>query len=99
MSGFVFHPEAYADLEEIWHYITADDPSAADRFLTELEETIRSLVRFPAQGHARPDLTSRPLAVCGIHLACSRLPHSAPMAFGLACEPSNYPLVSVARTR
>lgn len=64
MSGFVFHPEAYADLEEIWDYIAADDTSAADRFLTEFEETIRSLVRFPAQGHARSDLTSRPLRFC-----------------------------------
>jgi len=24
MNGFVLHPEAYADLEEIWEYIVAD---------------------------------------------------------------------------
>jgi plasmid stabilization system protein ParE len=64
MSGFVFHPEAYADLEEIWGYIAADNSGAADRFLAEIEEKIRSLVRFPAQGHTRPDLTSRPLRFC-----------------------------------
>jgi plasmid stabilization system protein ParE len=64
MSGFVFHPEAYADLEEIWDYIAADNPVAADRFLGEIEEKIQTLVRFPAQGHARPDLTSRPLRFC-----------------------------------
>ena len=27
----------------------------------EIEEGIRELVRFPHQGHRRPDLTSRPL--------------------------------------
>ncbi len=61
MSGFVLHPEAYTDLDDIWEYIAADNQDAADRVREEIYETIRSLVAFPRQGHSRPDLTSRPL--------------------------------------
>jgi plasmid stabilization system protein ParE len=61
MSGFVLHPEAFADLDEIWEFIAADNLDAADRVLEEIYEAIRALVPFPQQGHRRPDLTSRPL--------------------------------------
>lgn len=61
MSGFALHPEALADLEEIWEFIAADSLDAADRILEEIYEVIRGLVRFPHQGHRRSDLTSRPL--------------------------------------
>ena len=61
MSGFVFHPAALTDLNEIWEYIAADSPDAADRVLDEIQEAIRTLVLFPHVGHLRPDLTSRPL--------------------------------------
>ncbi len=61
MSGFVVHPEALADLDDIWEYIAADNVGAADRLLEEIYEAIRALVPFPQVGHIRPDLTSRPL--------------------------------------
>jgi plasmid stabilization system protein ParE len=61
MSGFVLHPEAYTDLDEIWEYIAADSLDAADRIREEIFEAIRSLVAFPYTGHDRPDLTARPL--------------------------------------
>jgi plasmid stabilization system protein ParE len=61
MSAFVLHPEAYADLDEIWEYIADDNLDAADRVLDELYRAIQSLVAFPHQGHKRVDLTSRPL--------------------------------------
>jgi len=61
MSGFVFHPQAYADLDEIWEYIAADSLDAADRVREEIYEAIQSLVPFPYIGHSRPDLTSKPL--------------------------------------
>jgi plasmid stabilization system protein ParE len=61
MSKFVLHPEAYADLKEIWEYIAADNLDAADRVLDEIYEAITSLLRFPNMGHSRPDLTSQPL--------------------------------------
>jgi|ERR1700676_2491817 len=61
MSGFVFHPDALTDLTEIWEYIAADNPDAADRVLEEIREAIRALLPFPQSGHRRPDLTSRPI--------------------------------------
>jgi toxin ParE1/3/4 len=61
MSGFVLHPEALTDLTEIWEYIAADNPDAADRVIEEIHEAIRALVPFPQLGHSRSDLTSRPL--------------------------------------
>ena len=61
MSGFVLHPGAYTDLDEIWEYIAADNLVAADRVLDEIRQMLRSLVAFPHQGHSRPDLTARPL--------------------------------------
>src|SRR5438046_10705202 len=64
MNGFVFHPDAVADLKEIWEFIAADNPVAADRVLEEIHEAIRSLIPFPQQGHRRSDLSSRPLRFC-----------------------------------
>jgi toxin ParE1/3/4 len=61
MSGFVLHPDALADLSEIWEFIAADNPSAADGVIEEIYEGIRALVPFPLQGHQRSDLSSRPL--------------------------------------
>ena len=56
-----FHPEARADLDEIWEFIGAENLNAADRLITEILSAISGLESFPRQGHRRPDLTSRPL--------------------------------------
>lgn len=61
MSGFLLHPDALADLDEIWEFIATDNPGAADRVLGEVHEAIRAIVPFPQLGHIRSDLTSRPL--------------------------------------
>ena len=61
MTGYDFHPEALIDLEEIWDFIRADNPDAADRIVSEILSAIRALVPFPNQGRRRPDLSSRPL--------------------------------------
>jgi plasmid stabilization system protein ParE len=59
MSGFVLHPDAVTDLEEIWEFIAAENADAADQVIEEIREAIRALVPFPHQGHLRSDLTSR----------------------------------------
>jgi plasmid stabilization system protein ParE len=61
MTGYDFHPEARADLDEIWEYIRADNLDAADRVIAEILSAIRALVSFPGQGHRRTDLTARPI--------------------------------------
>ena len=61
MSLYVLHPEAYADLDEIWEFIAQNNLEAADRVRDDIRDTIRELVPFPHQGHRRADLTSRPV--------------------------------------
>lgn len=61
MIGYELHPEAKADLDEIWDYIAADSSEAAARVIDEILHRFKNLVSFPHQGHRRPDLTNRPL--------------------------------------
>lgn len=61
MSGYVFHPDAFADLDEIWEYIAQDSVDAADRVLADIHSTLTTLAASPQLGHRRPDLTTRPL--------------------------------------
>jgi len=61
MSGYILHPDAYTDLDDIWEFIAEDSLDAADRVREELYQAILALVPFPRQGHRRTDLTSRPL--------------------------------------
>jgi plasmid stabilization system protein ParE len=35
MSGYAFHPDAFADLDEIWEYIAEDNIDVADRVLAD----------------------------------------------------------------
>lgn len=61
MSGYDFHPEAEADLNEIWESIASDSVSAADRVIGDVHSALEGLVPFPNSGHRRLDLTNRPL--------------------------------------
>jgi plasmid stabilization system protein ParE len=61
MSGYALHPQAFADLDEIWEYIAADNVDAADRVLADIHSTLTLLAGSPRIGHRRPDLTTRPL--------------------------------------
>lgn len=61
MTGFVLHPEAYTDIEDIWEFIAEDSLDAADRVREHIYEAIGKLISFPHQGHWRPDLTLRPI--------------------------------------
>jgi plasmid stabilization system protein ParE len=61
MSGYVFHPEASTDLDEIWEYIAEDNIDAVDGILADVYSTLTTLAASPHIGHRRPDLTTRPL--------------------------------------
>ena len=43
MSGYAFHPDAFADLDEIWEYIAEDNLDAADRVLSDIHAVLRIL--------------------------------------------------------
>ena len=61
MSAYWLHPDAFADLNEIWEFIALDSADAADRVLDEIQTAINMLVSAPLAGHLRPDLSSRPM--------------------------------------
>jgi len=61
MSGYAFHAEAFADLDEIWEYIAEDDIDAADRYSpTSTTPFALSLLSRTSDIDA-PDLTTRSL--------------------------------------
>ena len=66
MSGYVLHPEAYTDLDDLWEYIAEDSLGAAGRVQAELYGAIRKLASFPKLGHRRVDLTARPIRFIGV---------------------------------
>jgi plasmid stabilization system protein ParE len=47
MTGYALDPDARDDLDEIWEYIAADNPDAADRVITEILDAIRAVMPFP----------------------------------------------------
>ena len=61
MSGYALHPDAFADLDEIWEYIAQDNIDAAYQVLAHIHTTLRTLAASPHIGHRRADLTTRPL--------------------------------------
>ena len=58
MSGYAFHPDAFADLDEIWEYIAQDNVDAADRVLADIHSTVTllagSLVTIPCRARSVP---------------------------------------------
>lgn len=54
--------QAEADLDELWAYIAARNPEAADRMVDAVLESSRMHVRFPGMGQSRDDL--RPGLLC-----------------------------------
>lgn len=84
MSGFILHPDALADLEEIWEFIAVDNIESADRVLDEIREKMQALATFPQMGHVRADLTSRPLRFHPVR------------SFLIAYAPDENPLVVIA---
>ena len=48
--------EAVVDLWEIAEYIAQDKPSAAARFLEQVDQTIQAISQFPGMGASRDEL-------------------------------------------
>ena len=56
MTRVVLTDSAKQDLLDVWLYIAADNPDAADRLLDEIDETLRLLAGAPGLGRARDDI-------------------------------------------
>ncbi|MGA2439475.1 MAG: type II toxin-antitoxin system RelE/ParE family toxin [Tepidisphaeraceae bacterium] len=56
MSRFLVTPEARADLFAIWEHVAEDSLDAADRVISEIEESFGKLAEMPGIGHFRDDL-------------------------------------------
>jgi antitoxin ParD1/3/4 len=67
VSTYWLHPDAFADLNDIWEFIAQDSVDAADRVLDEIQKAINMLVRASLAGHLRPDLSSRPMRFWLVH--------------------------------
>ncbi|MCU1333552.1 MAG: hypothetical protein JWM08_2544 [Candidatus Angelobacter sp.] len=67
MNAYSFHPDASADLSDIWEFIAQESVDAADRVLDEIENAINMLVSNPHAGHLRPDLSSHALRFWLVH--------------------------------
>ena len=61
MRAYSFHPEAFADLDEVWEYIAQDSITAANRVIDNIESALNMLASNPYAGHLRPDLNSNAL--------------------------------------
>ena len=55
MSGYAFHPEAFADLEEIWDHLAADSIDAADRVLSDCRIDVGNTLIRSASGDSSGD--------------------------------------------
>lgn len=56
MKEFVLSDEARSDLFEVWAFVAADNPPAADRLERDIMQACTLLARRPDIGHRRPDL-------------------------------------------
>ncbi|MCC5620595.1 type II toxin-antitoxin system RelE/ParE family toxin [Nostoc sp. CHAB 5715] len=58
MGRFIRTAKAEEDLIEIWIYIAADNPTAADKLLDQIDTKCQMLADNSKLGQARPDIVS-----------------------------------------
>ena len=56
MGKYIRRPQAKEDLLEIWAYIAADNPAAADNLLRRIDKKSRTLADYPYMGRERSDI-------------------------------------------
>lgn len=52
MIGYAFHPDAFADLDQLWEFIAANNVDAADRVIAEVFDTLGTLTASGLAGHS-----------------------------------------------
>lgn len=66
-ASFRLTPEADSQLGEILEFIAEDNEEAAVRVRNALYEALDMLAKMPEIGHAREDLTERPLKFWSVY--------------------------------
>ena len=56
MKTIVLRPSADRDLDDIYDWIAADDPIAAERHVRRIVAAVERLAEFPESGRARPEI-------------------------------------------
>lgn len=56
MARIIRTPEALNDLAEIWEYIGANNPDAADRLLDNINDKVKLIAESPYIGREREEL-------------------------------------------
>jgi plasmid stabilization system protein ParE len=67
VSDYVLHPDAEADLDEIWEFIANNILDTSDQVIADSFEAIATLAVSPSQGPRRPDLTTAQLLSWRVH--------------------------------
>ena len=49
--------QAEEDINLIWDFIARDNIDAADRLFQDILQAIKQLMKWPRQGHVRPDIS------------------------------------------
>lgn len=60
-------PETEADVDEIIQYLARTSPAGARTVYGALVDAFQQLAEYPGIGHARRDLTERPLKFWGVY--------------------------------
>lgn len=59
MPRHILSPEAAAEMSEIFAYIAADNPDAAEKLINRFHDLFRLIARNPALGKERPELEEK----------------------------------------
>ena len=63
MSGYVLHPEAYTDLDDIWEFIAEDNLKLLTGYAKTFTKRLADSCRFPIRAIGVPTL---PHGLCGL---------------------------------
>jgi len=67
MPACILSKSAYQDLEEIWEYIAAENPKAANGVIEKIKAAFSKLTEMPGIGHKRADLTHYPVLFFAVY--------------------------------
>ena len=61
MNNYQFTAAAFDDLADIWNWIAADNPEAADKLIQDIREACQQIADHPESGTRRLSWTDKPV--------------------------------------